>query len=504
MDPLMDVEVKQVFCVYPISGNYTIYQRTLFWVALAFALLGQTHGWLAASAFGFAVTYSTTAAVHGFILAFQGEVQCDGDIFVVDAIITRALHISIICALICPRLFNKSLALLVNGWFLLLGASHMALAFNTPRLISKASSSLVLSYRNEDGSWHDPCADMRMPTMFRGISGDSMSPVLWGYTTITNASLLQLSADSDVISMPSPERPGAVAGYMLLESIKVSLLMAPVLQATLVDRRSSRNDVFLRLLSKRVVYQTSDFSRSGPVLATVLVRLLQVRWFLLQCVPALNILDFPLRFTTRVLCGYFKIRTLKIEDLSFKETRITQARYQAAKYIAMSFYAIVMLGHVLWMPVFLQMTTSHEGWLKDVPESETFRAVGQWSSWLTLCLALTTAIVNRLLNLDTREGSASLESWIQQHHLNVIYSQVRNWCSDEWIETKDWWANPGKRGINHLKAAVPDDDSQDMFSTKLLQALTLFEANRKGDVLPAPVPIHMQPFFGRRPQEKMD
>ncbi|KAM0809507.1 putative SGNH hydrolase-type esterase domain-containing protein [Seiridium cardinale] len=85
------MEANRVFCVYPISGNYTVYQRTLFWLSLAFALLGQAHSWLTASAFAFAVTYSTTAAIHGIILVFQKDIQYDGDIFAVDAIVAWAI-----------------------------------------------------------------------------------------------------------------------------------------------------------------------------------------------------------------------------------------------------------------------------------------------------------------------------------------------------------------------------------------------------------------------------
>jgi hypothetical protein len=55
--------------VYPISGQYALLQRALYYGLLAFSIVSRKTPWLVAGALGAAMTYAASAAVHATILA---------------------------------------------------------------------------------------------------------------------------------------------------------------------------------------------------------------------------------------------------------------------------------------------------------------------------------------------------------------------------------------------------------------------------------------------------
>jgi hypothetical protein len=50
--------------VYPISGQYALLQRALYYGLLAFSIVSRKTPWLVAGALGAAMTYAASAAVH--------------------------------------------------------------------------------------------------------------------------------------------------------------------------------------------------------------------------------------------------------------------------------------------------------------------------------------------------------------------------------------------------------------------------------------------------------
>lgn len=484
--PAASEEARRVYCVYPISGSYTSSQRYLLCLTTALALLGHSHEWLTAACFSFTVSYSSAAAAHAIALAFQADIHHDGDIFAVDLIVQWASYASIVCALFCPRLLGRSVSQLAWAWSLLLVASRLALAVSCPRLFRDVAGSLVLSRRGEGGRWSDPCAGLEVRTMFRGYPGDSMRPVVWDRVGVADDGALPQPAgdDGDIIPWPEVVRAAEVVSYMALQSLKNSLLLAPSIQTLTADRRDYRDVVFVRLLGKRVPRPTSSQKRSDLLPAVVIMRFLQLHWFLVQCFPMLMVVDFPVRLAARILHRYFKFRKLGFRDVSFLEPAISQRRYQAARLAAMSFYALTTLGYVTWIPAAASFATDGAYLLAKIPESETFRAVGQWSPWLTLSLAVAAALATRLLGTDQTVGT--MGSWIRQHRMRLLYGQVRNWLATEWAGTKEWWGQPEKQAIAFLRTL--DEEDEDAFPSRMLQELEDFSRERAGLLLPLPVP----------------
>lgn len=480
-----------MFCVYPISGTYTSLQRNLFYITTALALLGHAHEWLTAACLAFTVSYSSTAAIHGLALAlFQGDspLHHDSDFLAVGAIVSWALYASIVCALFCPQLLGRNLYVLVRAWCALLAAAHLALVLSSPRLVRDIAASLVLSRRDKDGQWSDPCAGMEVRTVFRGYPGDSMSAVVLDSVRVNHASLPQSppGADADIIPRQETVRAADVILLIVVGSLKNSFMLAPSFQTLAADRRVSRNDVFVRMLAKRVPYLPSRSKGSKLFPAIVTVRFLQLYWFLGECIPFLLVVDFRIRLAVRMVLRLFGIRKLRIEDMSFLEPDLSQRRYQAAKYAALSFYILTTLGYVTWVPVVAPFAMGGAtGFLARIPESETFRAVGQWSPWLTLFLAIATALVNRLL---VSYQSETMDSWVKQHRFNLLYTQVRDWLVVEWRETKEWWSNPEEQAIASLRAVEQDDDTEHRFTNRMIRALEEFSTDWAGFLLPPPRP----------------
>lgn len=60
---------EKIVCVYPLSGQYGLLPRVLYYCLLIFSALAQRQVWLIAGAMASALTYSGTAAIHAVILA---------------------------------------------------------------------------------------------------------------------------------------------------------------------------------------------------------------------------------------------------------------------------------------------------------------------------------------------------------------------------------------------------------------------------------------------------
>lgn len=57
-----------IWCTYPLSGSYDFLPRILFYTTLIFAVVFRHSSWISSAALGTAMTYSSVAAIHFFIL----------------------------------------------------------------------------------------------------------------------------------------------------------------------------------------------------------------------------------------------------------------------------------------------------------------------------------------------------------------------------------------------------------------------------------------------------
>ncbi|KAJ0419146.1 hypothetical protein BJY00DRAFT_286379 [Aspergillus carlsbadensis] len=62
-------DAGQIDCIYPVSGQYALLQRLLYYALLLFSVISQKSPWLVAGALGTAMTFAASAALHAVILA---------------------------------------------------------------------------------------------------------------------------------------------------------------------------------------------------------------------------------------------------------------------------------------------------------------------------------------------------------------------------------------------------------------------------------------------------
>lgn len=91
-------DLDEVICVYPISGQYGLIPRLLFYALLIFAVLARRQSWLVVGAVASALTYSGTAAIHAVVLAATSA----NPVFDLDSVGVWAISVG--CVAVMPIL----------------------------------------------------------------------------------------------------------------------------------------------------------------------------------------------------------------------------------------------------------------------------------------------------------------------------------------------------------------------------------------------------------------
>jgi hypothetical protein len=95
-------DAKRIICVYPLSGQYSLLNRLLYYALIIVAVFGHSHLWLVTGPLAYVMTYSSTAAVHAVIMAGVSK----NGLFDIDALGAWAV-ISVGCLAVLP-MFIKS------------------------------------------------------------------------------------------------------------------------------------------------------------------------------------------------------------------------------------------------------------------------------------------------------------------------------------------------------------------------------------------------------------
>ncbi|OBT61982.1 hypothetical protein VE03_08641 [Pseudogymnoascus sp. 23342-1-I1] len=98
-------DANRILCVYPLSGQYSLLNRLLYYALIIFAVAGHSHPWLVTGPLAYIMTYSSTAAVHALIMAIVSE----NGLLDIDVLGTWAI-ISIGCLAVLP-IFTTSKAI---------------------------------------------------------------------------------------------------------------------------------------------------------------------------------------------------------------------------------------------------------------------------------------------------------------------------------------------------------------------------------------------------------
>ena len=120
-DPTTDQD--KVICVYPLSGQYALLQRYLYYALLVFSIVNHRHTWLVGGALATVIFSSTAAAIHLCILALSSASRTTSS-FDLDSV--GAWSIVSVAALVGPpmisgswTIFNNRLRSILAAWSLL-------------------------------------------------------------------------------------------------------------------------------------------------------------------------------------------------------------------------------------------------------------------------------------------------------------------------------------------------------------------------------------------------
>lgn len=85
---------ERVTCTYPVSGQYDLLPRILYYVSFVVAIVARRHEWLAGAALGSVMIFSSTAILHLMIIHKTQNASpkvLDLDFYPISIIINTAL-----------------------------------------------------------------------------------------------------------------------------------------------------------------------------------------------------------------------------------------------------------------------------------------------------------------------------------------------------------------------------------------------------------------------------
>lgn len=454
-----------VWCVYPISSFYTQFQRILFWVVTIIILFFQLHPWLTAGALAYAVTYSITAAIHAIFLGAQATSVYDADLLALQVVTLSSFHASILCVLFSPSIFNANVAPFYRWWCLVLYLARAVMSTVDIRAIWSIVEYTVPSNCTSRASCGDPCAGMKKVTMFRDAT-DSLQPVIF------QAHLALVGSNVTIIDDWIAQAPIASWDeYAWLGSLWLWFFAtAPVLQCALTnswkDPREVRNLLFCRLRKRRV-------SKGHVQSRKRLINISSLSWTRYAWYLLVVLFPFLGEFAESVFWMLKKARGRKVTmfyRLGVLETRETKISYFLAKTLATMWFFVGESSYILSVVGAIYLTLKAEISMKWIPESESKKNIGQWSTWTAFGLALFATIIHRIVAKPRDEKKKNIilvdpvVDVVEAHEIALETKMIRKEHGPlfqyvlaniiyKWLEFKYWW--------NHTVEASSPKETED-------------------------------------------
>jgi hypothetical protein len=445
----------EIWCVHPVSGLYTQFQRELFAVVILILLFFQFHPWLTAGALLYAVTYSVIATLHGFFLAVRSNSMWDADLFATQNLTQLSIYATLIIVAFSPRILDQDATIFYLVWCCLMFLSRNIVAAATSVEFSIKDNTVMMTC--EAGLCTNPCANMTRTSLFR-TPNDPLQPVVWTWGDVRPTVDFNNTSNAWLLNAPVRSEKSFVwlTNVWLWYTFLGPAIMLFYNDAT-EDPRWSRNKVFHRL-HKHYVPRHDDYSKPKLYSMYVLCFLRYLRIGLLVLVPELYVVEILIAVVIWVLfktCG----RTLpRFHDLAVLEISSSRTRYVFAKTIAILWFVLIRLGKTLVAGSLIFLSVKMEMASCWIPESESWVAVGQWGSWATLALTTVAALVHRLLkgeSLRKRHEIFLDDEDCQDHEparIRRMYKALEKeaWTLPrylashlifEWVEIKYWWNN---------------------------------------------------------------
>ncbi|KAI0112277.1 hypothetical protein GGR51DRAFT_61917 [Nemania sp. FL0031] len=465
---------QNVWCVYPLSGTYTRLQRILFYISIVIAFTFRFHEWLSTVAMGGVFVYSFVAAVHAIPMSVQASLGADADIVALFSIVFTSLYCAIMARMYSPRFIGLNFNTFYNCW--IFGSVTVVgfLSVGLNRFYNFISHYVVQQTCPNMTDCPSPCTSRQPKVLFRQDSGDTVAVVLdsW-WQTVSDG-----TKPDPAVGVPSV--PGHTNGFHTAITGGIVIQLIILYPLFILGQRNhhrpprvARNDLFERLLSRRVMAnsQSSTLER----VAFHLVYYLYSTWKVIRFfVPEF---EYPIRALWAL--GLIDIESVQtwIDDRSQFESVDSKERRKYARNIALVWYILCMLGYVSVPVMLLVLIFKFElDWFDRIPESEGPDAIGQWGPVVGLAASLGLAVVVRQISATPSEngyievaaddtdpfafgGSQAGAEWYWKYRVIAALVKERN-------DFRSWWRNstlPPIEPVPSVSATVarPGDSSGD-------------------------------------------
>lgn len=122
-----DLSSLGAWCVYPVSGTYTRFQRILFHIVLLIVFAFRFHIWILLVCMGWLGIFTATTAIHATPFSIQAGLGVDPDVITAGGICQVGAIASLVFALYPLKHFRRTTSTVLMGWMALLLASNLTL-----------------------------------------------------------------------------------------------------------------------------------------------------------------------------------------------------------------------------------------------------------------------------------------------------------------------------------------------------------------------------------------
>ena len=368
-----------VYCIYPLSGQYDVLPRGLFYLLLIFSLFFRRHNWLATAALGTAMIYAAVSAVHMLALVTnfnfgtpdtpQGwdinssKAWGDVDVYGIYPILSAA-------AIMLTPILNWSVSVRANE-------AQMVVVYWGALVFTALVPAWV--YNNYIESWwiNAPISFALCPTSVAATHSDCNQNI-----TLTTESYNYCQC-VDFCGLLSPSTP-----------MRNHANMVPWLGLSISDLANS----------SRPLQRLYKFD--GSVLAVIVVQGIlgliesqftqaEVRNLVFRVLYA-----EPRDFIILLFEGErqeYLLKKLGMQNASKKPQASLRwkLQFQIARLVAAAFFVFALFFAVLALAVFVTNVVTNEIYIAYYPVSEHSDAVGAWSMWVGAAFVLIAAVIVR-------------------------------------------------------------------------------------------------------------
>lgn len=394
-----------IYCQYPLSGQYDVLTRGLFYLLLIFSLLFRRHNWLATAALGTAMTYAAVSAVHMIALVTNFEFGTpddptgwninsskaygDVDVFGIYPILSAA-------AIMLTPILNWSVSVRENE-------AEIVVVYWGALVVAALVPAWVYSNYIKDWWMDFPISFVLCPTS-AAVTHPDCNPTI--NFTVESYNYCQCV---DFCGLLGPSTPLRKHANM------VPALGRKISELANTSRPLQNLDSFNKFVLVFIVVQgilgllESQFTQA------------QVRNLVFRVLYA-----EPRDFIILLFEGERQEKLLKklgMQNASTKPQTSLRWRlqFQIARLIAAAFFIFALFFAILAIAVFVTNVVTNEINVASWPVSEYSDAVGAWSIWVSAALVLIAAILVRYH-----------ESWMK----SLVVSFQAFWRVVAWAENE--------------------------------------------------------------------